>query len=422
MLNIPLSYDEITLIQKLKPNEIEAFYNISSNIDPLFSPLKHAYHPVLQLNTIFDNRSLENYINYYSECLIFDSMFIQSLLGYSIVQYENSIELTCKVIQQLLNHGLTYVTTKSNKLIILFPIERAMIFLKDPKEFDQSLEIDSIQEYFLETSIEELDELDDKTITIDNIYDENYNKFYEHFNINNKNTKDIPSYITTPLQKRKKDIQRVFRTKIKQRLSFEINTDVDYAIQQLCEYHKENCWITPELIIVWKELIKQKKFFIFELWYHDNNNSNNNPSNGDNNLEINSRGTLLAADFCHVSLNGNGCYVATRFHNHHEEYKTFQSGYILSILSCQYFQLHNFKVWDLGGVDFCPLMRYKYDLVEKSVHRSESVYYLNQIKEMKNNNHSSNNNDDSDKNDNKNDNEIETGVIIENVTIQHLWN
>jgi hypothetical protein len=43
-------------------------------------------------------------------------------------------------------------------------------------------------------------------------------------------------------------------------------------------------------------------------------------------------------------------------------YKTIPSGFLLAILACQYLYENGCELWDLGGVNHCPLMRYKYDL------------------------------------------------------------
>jgi hypothetical protein len=376
----PLTFQEIIAIHNLKPNEIQAFYTSSSlSHSSSQSPLGYltrsiTYHPVLSVDTILSTPLLQQQIDYHAESLLMDSMFIQSILGYSIKRYDNPISLTCQLIQQLLDNGLSYVISQSSKLIILFPIQRAMIFLQSPQLFFQN-------------------EILTSGLPLDVNYDSRFTYFFDQYQSYLTGSSLIPK----SLSKRLKDMPRIFRNKLKKNLSFRINSSVDHSIEMLRNHHGDNCWITPDLIEIWKELIVRKQFFVFELWYDTNELK-----------ESGEQGILLAADFCHLSHSGCGIYVATRYHNSSAEYRSFQSGFILALLSCHYLQIKGFLLWDLGGVDDCPLMRYKYDLSAKPFHRAESVFLMKEMREHYHNKAET-------------AKEITNGIVIGEVTLEDLW-
>lgn len=347
-----LTYHEIRSIFNLKPSEMTVLssgFQLQSLPD-LFSKQTTqsltnsiSYHPVLPLEVIMNSSRLQQSISWYSESLLMDAIFIQSMLGYSIKEVDNSIEQTCQILKQILDNGLTYVISQpSAKLIILYPLHRSMIFLQNRYDICTSMDIVShTTSTLLESSMKP-----------EIIYDSNYTTFH----------KSHQSYIPLTLQKRIKDFPRIFRNKIQKKLSFRINTNFDYSLHVLREHHGNNCWINSDLEIIWRYLLIQKQFYIFELWYDDT--------------------ILLAADYCHLSNNNRSIYVATRYHNNSSnEYKTFQSGYLLSSISCQYLQQKGYLLWDLGGIDMCPLMKYKYDLCGESYHRAESFYLLKKLQQ-----------------------------------------
>jgi hypothetical protein len=91
-----------------------------------------SYHPVIPLDVLMNSSQLQRTISFYSESLLMDAMFIQSTMGDSIKETDNPLPLTCQILQQLLDHGLTYVITQpSAKLLILFPLQRSMILLRN---------------------------------------------------------------------------------------------------------------------------------------------------------------------------------------------------------------------------------------------------------------------------------------------------
>lgn len=49
------------------------------------------------------------------------------------------------------------------------------------------------------------------------------------------------------LKKRIKDMKRIFRNKIKQKISFRVNFDIPLAISLLREHHGVECWVGQEL-------------------------------------------------------------------------------------------------------------------------------------------------------------------------------
>lgn len=65
------------------------------------------------------------------------------------------------------------------------------------------------------------------------------------------------SSLPLPLKKRIKDMKRIFRNKIKKKLSFRLNSDVNHAIVLLREHHGAECWVGQEL----EEVGTEQHFF-----------------------------------------------------------------------------------------------------------------------------------------------------------------
>ena len=56
-------------------------------------------------------------------------------------------------------------------------------------------------------------------------------------------------------------------------------------------------------------------------------------------------------------------YVATRcFSRDNPTHKLLQPGFLLALVECEYLKRHGCLLWDLGGVDRCPIMQYKLEL------------------------------------------------------------
>jgi hypothetical protein len=424
-----LTYAEISSILHLKPSEMNSFYSIPSPPLPLpnsedqsYTPPPStvasltntlSYHPVIPLDLLMNSSQLQNLLSSYSESLLMDSIFIQSIFGYSITPPHTehndndndgalnhvATQQTCQILQQILDHGVTYVISSSqpsSKLIILFPMQRSMIFLQSISHDKTTLIASPSQNIHSDQRVHEI------------------------------SRKIIP----LAFQKRMKDFPRIFRNKLQERrLSFRINSNFDHTVQALIDYHdhtspeeirdgttsppsstSSTCWINSDLVKIWKSLLNQKKFFIFELW---------STSHGEGGDGHRGNDVLLAADFAHLSNRGHGVYVATRYHNNETEYKSFQSGYLLASLSCQYLQQRGYVVWDLGGVDMCPLMKYKNDVTGKPYHRAEAFYLLKKVQEWR---------DDEGRVESEGEGErrviqeIESGVVIEHVCLEDtMW-
>jgi hypothetical protein len=428
-----LTYAEISSIFNLKPREMNLFH--SSPFSPNLSPHDHdhddvasltqslSYHPVIPLDVLMNSSQLQRTISFYSESLLMDAMFIQSIMGYSIKETDNPLPLTCQILQQLLDHGLTYVITQpSAKLLILFPLQRSMILLRNRIDIISSSHQTVVTIPAAATAEHSSSPL--------HSYDSNYHSFHQSQPSPQGSSHSQPqsqSNIPLTLQKRMKDFPRIFRNKIQSNLSFRINSNFDHALQKLREHHGTNCWINSDLEIVWKVLLSMKQFYIFELWYGNGNEEGEEGTGGE---------VLLAADFCHLSNHQKGVYVATRYHNTSSEYKAFQSGYLLASLSCQYLQRKGYLLWDLGGVDLCPLMRYKNDVAGGSYHRAEATYLLQKIQMYQSYDHGSSSNSSGSRDEKEREERmlqevveqqrggeiIEDGIVIDKVTVEDtLW-
>ena len=161
------------------------------------------------------------------------------------------------------------------------------------------------------------------------------------------------------LIKRSKDMHRIFRNKVKKTLSLRLNSDIDTAISLLREHHGEDCWVGTELEKAWRLMAAATPpmFMVSEWWYGD---------------------SMIAADFCHPICGGRSVYVATRFFIRDSEVRHIQPGFLLALAECQVLKKSGCLVWDLGGVNMCPLMRYKYDLAGTPVERPEAMYVLSE--------------------------------------------
>jgi hypothetical protein len=328
----PLSFHDISGIIQLKPKMWESLFS-SLPVNPL-SPTTLMYLPALSSSLLLASRTnpvlrnqLFSHLSYYSECLFGDIMNIDSVMGYSLSSH--SISENVLLLQTILELGLQYSCSESEKLLMLFPVFSAKIHLTS-------------------------------------FYNEKGEK---------KLWKEIMwNILPNSFQKRVKDMKRIFKTKLgitssssssssssatpassstvtsSNKLTFSINTNFSYCVQKLREYHGDDCWIGETLEKVWYEMMNKKEgeketptFLIFELWFNND---------------------LIAADFGHLLHGGKYIYIATRFTNRSssELYKTIPSGFLLAILACQYLYENGCVLWDLGGVNYCPLMRYKYDL------------------------------------------------------------
>jgi hypothetical protein len=259
-----------------------------------------------------------------------DVMNIGSMLGYNIDAAHPAP--SCALITSLLNAGLSYVVSHSGRIMALFPCRRSMLLLHPclppPRPPDST------------------------PPTSNSILIESASSRRNRF---------IPR-LPNQLRVRARDMPRIFRNKIKKPLSLRVNSNLTLAIQKLREHHGRDCWVSGELEIVWGLMARTSPpmLLVFELWYGEE---------------------LVAADFCHPVCGGRGVYVATRFFDRSEGVKTMQLGFLLALVECKYLSQMGCCVWDLGGVDLCPLMLYKNDLTGVPFDRAESLYLFRQVRD-----------------------------------------
>lgn len=246
-------------------------------------------------------------VQFHSECLYNDVMQVGSLFGYKIEPHNMSD--SCAILTRMLDCGLGYVASKTDKLMGLLPLNRSMILLTPT--------IAAAEQGIPET------------------------------------LNGIPK----TLLKRSKDMHRIFRNKVKQPLALRLNSDLDTAIALLKAHHGEDCWIGPQLEKAWRLMTRTTPpmLMVFELWYGD---------------------SMIAADFCHPVNGGLSVYVATRFFIRNSDIRHIQPGFLLALAECQYLRASGCQVWDLGGVNLCPLMRYKYDLAGAPIERPQAQFIL----------------------------------------------
>lgn len=172
------------------------------------------------------------------------------------------------------------------------------------------------------------------------------------------------SILPISLSKRRKDMSRVFRNKLspEDKLSLKVNSNFDLALLSLRDHHGDDCWIDAHLENVWRAMFEATppQLIVFELWYNDE---------------------LIAADFGHSCAGGKSFYVATRFFSrHNEKHKLLQPGFLLALAETKALKDRGYFLWDLGGVNRCPLMQYKYDLTGESVERPIALQIFRDIR------------------------------------------
>ena len=163
-------------------------------------------------------------------------------------------------------------------------------------------------------------------------------------------------HMPVQLAKRLHEMPRIFRMKVHKQLSLRLNTNIPLAISKLREHHGDDCWIGSQLEAVWycMAATTPPKLLIFELYYGEE---------------------LIAADFGHPMNNGYSVYIATRFFDRSSlEIRTIMPGFVLALAECKVLQCLGCELWDLGGVNLCPLMRYKLDLTGAPVERPVAMY------------------------------------------------
>ena len=300
-----LSYDEIRAIGAAAPSQLDAITPHTSTTDN--HSKNFTFLPIITMECISCRYLLDLFVKLHSETLFSGTLQVGSFLGYTLSI--DRISESCAVIGSLLNSGLGYVTSKTNKLMGLLPINRSMVILKG-EMFESSHGV-PIELRCLPNS----------------------------------------------LLKRSKDMPRIFRNKVKRQLSLRLNSDIATALLLLKSHHGDDCWVSSDLEQVWWLMSRANPpmLMVFELWYGDQ---------------------MIAADFCHPVNGGKSVYVATRFFDRSPEIKLLQPGFLLALVECQYLKSIGCHIWDLGGVNLCPLMRYKYDLAGQPIQRPQSLFAL----------------------------------------------
>jgi hypothetical protein len=121
-----------------------------------------------------------------SQSLLGDVINLQSIMGFSIdTSSDDTVAHSASIISTLLDSGLAYVTSDSGKLMGLFPALRSVLSL---------CSWDPLSQPPIEAG-----------------------------------TKQLP----VGLQKRLRDMPRIFRNKVKRTLSFRINSNLDLAIRKV---------------------------------------------------------------------------------------------------------------------------------------------------------------------------------------------
>jgi hypothetical protein len=137
---------------------------------------------------------------------------------------------------------------------------------------------------------------------------------------------------------------------VKKQLSLRVNTNLDLSLELLRRHHGCECWVNTQLEAVWRLMAATSppQLMVFELWYGDE---------------------MIAADFAHPTNGGRTVYVATRFFNRGDDVRQIQPGFVLAFAECKYLRDRGCRIWDLGGINLNPLMRYKLDLAGEPFER-----------------------------------------------------
>lgn len=316
-----LELADIHALQALKPSQMSALMQQTPSATGRCDAL--VFLPVIPLDAIADTSKLDALVAYYSECLIQDAINVESLVGYYIGRAADRTT-ACAIITSMLNSGLTYVLSHGSKLMGLYPCSRSMLIL--------SASVSGASAVASE------------------------NGAYSFINL-------LLPVVPPALTKRLKDMPRIFRNKIHKPLSLRLNTDLTVALSKLRLHHGADCWVGEDLEAVWRLMASTSPpmLMVFELWYGDD---------------------MIAADFAHPVCGGKSLYVATRFFDSDAAFKNLQPGFLLALAECAYLRRQGCHLWDLGGVNLCPLMRYKNDLTGKPYARPDALYVFRKVREM----------------------------------------
>jgi hypothetical protein len=346
-----LDTDVIAAFGKLQPNPMESLTSQNS-VNPTVPGQRRVaqYLPVLPTEALDNVASLDSYATYYSETLLHDVLNVGSMLGASLIG--QTAEYGADLITCLLNSGIAYVAS-SGKIMGLFNIERSMLYL-GAGQSPWSHKDDEIN----------------RVVKVAN---------------KGANVVDTPYRMPASLLKRLKDMPRIFRNKVdpSKKLSLKLNSNFDEAVRKLRMHHGTDCWVDEHLEVVWRHmtLASPPRLLIFELWYGDD---------------------MIAADFGHCTDSclaeakdgdrdsfGRAIYIATRFFDRDGSttsiadagVRFLMPGFLLALAECNVLRKLGCLLWDLGGVDLCPLMQYKYDLTGESLQRPVALMGFRAIRD-----------------------------------------
>jgi hypothetical protein len=312
----------IDSLHSLKPSQLSALMQQTPDSSGRCTML--SYIPVIPLDAIANDSKLDKVVAYHSECLIQDALNVDSLMGYYIGRAADRTT-TCAMLTSMLNSGLTYVLSHGSKLMGLFPCTRSLLILSSVLSDASAITQEDGTKAFINPLL-------------------------------------LP-VIPPALTKRLKDMPRIFRNKIHKPLSLRVNTDLTTALAKLRQHHGSDCWVDDDLENVWRLMASTSPpmLMVFELWYGDD---------------------MIAADFAHPVCGGKSLYVATRFFDNDAAFKTLQPGFLLALTECAFLRRRGCYMWDLGGVNLCPLMRYKNDLTGKPYARSDALYVFRKVRDL----------------------------------------
>ena len=338
---------------QLKPSSMELITTASMS---MWHSQCISYMPYIPAEYTQNKRLLHQCARQLSETLLMDVINVHSFIGYSITSA--NISDSAALITSLLDAGFAYVCSESGKLMALLPINRSLLVLNRYGASSRSTSSSDVN------TLVHSNDAGDSSCNSDAHMNEWFSPTEHHTrsieilnNNNNPSASQLSSTICTlpmQLQKRAKDMHRIYRNNVKRRLSLRLNTNIDVAITHLRAHHQEDCWIGGTLESVWKYMAQTSplQLLVFELYYGED---------------------LIAADFSHP-VNQNSIYVATRFYSKNIEYKKLTPGFMLALAEIHYLKQLGVKVWDLGTVNLCPLMRYKLDLTGAPLSRSDALY------------------------------------------------
>lgn len=79
------------------------------------------------------------------------------------------------------------------------------------------------------------------------------------------NPSGLSTCLPASLAKRRKDMPRIFRNKVKpdKRLQLRLTSDISLAVAHLRHHHGDDCWVGPELEAIWRYVSKLLNYHVF---------------------------------------------------------------------------------------------------------------------------------------------------------------